>query len=138
MQRTRSINNRCSAEVPQTVDLSLENPRLNLFSQETDPNHSLKISQLENPQNAHQPPETIFESYAIGHSRIEFNANEIVEIWNGFKLWLEASGPLNYETLQEYQFDIRPVFFSKARKNPALSFCIKSVISKRPNKAPKA
>ena len=32
--------------MPQTVDLLLENPQLNLFSQETDPDHSLKISQL--------------------------------------------------------------------------------------------
>jgi len=92
--------------MPQTVDLSLENPRLNLFSQETDPDHSLKISQLEKPQNVHQAPETIFKSYAFEDSRIKFNANEIVEIWHGAKFWLKQSIPLNYEPLQEYQFDI--------------------------------
>ena len=106
MQRTRPINNRCSAEMPQTVDLSLENPRLNLFSQETDPDHSLKISQLEKPQNVHQAPETIFKSYAFEDSRIKFNANEIVEIWHGAKFWLKQSIPRNSEPLQEYQFDI--------------------------------
>jgi len=92
--------------MPQTVDLSLENPRLNLFSQETDPDHSLKISQLEKPQNVHQAPETIFKSYAVEDGRIEFNANEITEIWHGAWFGLKRSTPLTSEPRQEYQLDI--------------------------------